>query len=175
MRTALVQSSSTHKFITMEDEDDEKHANEVRLLIEENQHQIMFLQKSQESLKDAILEFPDDSDFLEAIQENSNVIESKHKKIKMLQKTLHRIDAAYRAEVRREEISRNNAASTALLNALHNDADSDMQPIDEINALTFSSGNLLIGYEVCEISATASSSVVTSITSTSNLSSGLYL
>ena len=159
----------------MEDEEDEKHANEVRLLIEENQHQIMFLQKSQESLGEAVLEFPDDSDFLEAIQENGNVIASKLKKIKMLQNTLHRIDAAYRAEVRREEISRNNAASTALLNALHNDDDSDMQPIDEINALALSSGNLVIGHEISEISATARSNVVTSNTSTSNLSSGMYL
>lgn len=171
----MEQSISHNKLTRMEDGDDEKHANEVRLLIEENQHQVIFLQRSQESLEEAILEFPDDSDFLEAIEENCKVIASKHKKIRGLQNTLHRVDAAYRAEVRREEISRNNAASTALLNALHNDDDNDMQPIDGINDPTFSSRNFAIGHDSSEISDTASCNVVTSSTPTSNLSSGLYL
>lgn len=118
----------------MDHEDDEKHANEIRLLIEECQHQITFLRKSQESLNEALLEYPDDSDFLLAVQENSSVIATKEGKIKKLCEVLCRTDAAYREEKRRETIIENRRSAAAINLSIELSDEPDLFPIDDIGA-----------------------------------------
>lgn len=117
----------------MEDDDDERHASEIRLLIEECQHQVIFLQKSQESLQEALQEYPNDADFVDALAENSDIIKQKHTKIRKLQDCLIRTDAAYRAERKREVTIENRRLSAALISAIELSNDLDMLPIDEIS------------------------------------------
>lgn len=114
-------------------DDDEQHASEIRLLIEECQHKIIFLQKSQESLQEAQLEFPDDIDFAEALAENSEIIKQKSAKIKNLQECLLRTDPAYRAERKREATIENRRVSAAIIAAMELSHDLDVLPIDEIS------------------------------------------
>jgi hypothetical protein len=117
-----------------EDDDDEQHASEIRLLIEECQHKIIFLQKSQESLQEAQLEFPDDADFAQALAENSEIIKQKNAKIIKLRDCLLRTDPAYRAERKREATIENRRVSAALIAAMALSNDLDVLPIDEISS-----------------------------------------
>ena len=119
----------------MEHEDDQKHANEIRLLIEECQHQISFLVKSQESLREALTDDPTDSDFIEAIEENTHVIALKRTKIKNLEESLYRSCAAYRAERKREEVIENRRAASLLIAAFESSNDSEIIPIDDVVVL----------------------------------------
>ena len=117
----------------MEEEDDQKHANEIRLLIEDCQHQISFLIKSQESLQEALIDEPTDADFLEAVEENILVIAQKRSKIKKLQESLFRSCAAYRAERKREEAIENRRAASLLIAAIESSNDSEIIPIDDVS------------------------------------------
>lgn len=119
--------------LDMEDEDDQKHANEIRLLIEECQHQISFLTKSQESLQEALVDDPTDADFLEAIEENKHVIAHKHSRIKKLQDSLYRASAAYRAERKREEVIENRRSASLLIAAIESSNDNEIIPIDHVS------------------------------------------
>lgn len=117
----------------MEDEDDQKHANEIRLLIEECQHQISFLTKSQESLQEALVDDPTDADFLEAIEENKHTIAQKYSRIEKLQDSLYRTSAAYRAERKREEVIENRRSASLLIAAMESSNDSEIIPIDHVS------------------------------------------
>ena len=153
------------------DDDDEQHASEIRLLIEECQHKIIFLLKSQESLQEAQLEFPDDTDFAEALAENSEIIKEKNAKIKKLQDCLFRTDPAYRAERKREATIENRRVSAALIAAMELSNDLDVLPIDEITSRVTELPPL---DSITHSYRTASTCITTSTESDSN-SDGLYL
>ena len=124
----------------MELENDEKHANEIRMLIEECEHQMTFLTQSQESLREALLECPDDPDFKQALDENTIILVDKGIRIVGLKKSLCRVDAAYREENRRAAIilqeRHSNVPSGALVSRIYGnepgDSDDELIPIDEI-------------------------------------------
>mmetsp|Transcript_32451 Transcript_32451/g.30938 ORF Transcript_32451/g.30938 Transcript_32451/m.30938 type:complete len:191 (-) Transcript_32451:212-784(-) len=113
-------------------ESEEIEGAKIRSLLDECLHQITFLQKSQESLKEALIECPDDEDFLLAVSENNDVIQSKGVKIAGLQKTLLRVDAAYREE-RRSTAQQQGVESLEELHApIQLDDDEDLFPVDEV-------------------------------------------
>ena len=124
----------------MELENDEKHANEIRMLIEECEHQMTFLTQSQESLREALLECPDDPDFKQALDENTIILVDKGIRIVGLKKSLCRVDAAYREENRRAAIilqeRHSNVPGGALVSRIYGnepgDSDDELIPIDEI-------------------------------------------
>lgn len=61
-------------------ESEEIEGAKLRSLIDECLHQITFLEKSQDALKEALVMDPDDADFLLAVNENHGVILSKQVK-----------------------------------------------------------------------------------------------
>lgn len=112
-------------------ESEEIEAAKIRSLIDECLHQITFLQKSQVSLNEALIECPDDEDFSLAVSENNVVIQSKQAKIIRLRESLFRVDAAYREE-RRSGVAQHQRASLEELNPnIQLDDDEDHFPLDE--------------------------------------------
>jgi hypothetical protein len=112
-------------------ESEEIEGAKIRSFIDECLHQITFLQKSQESLKEALIECPDDEDFLLAVSENDDVIQFKRVRIVRLQESLLRVDAAYREE-RRSTAQQQRVVSLEGLHApIQLDEDEDLVPVDE--------------------------------------------
>jgi hypothetical protein len=113
-------------------ESEEIEGAKIRSLIDECMHQITFLQKSQVSLNEALIECPDDEDFLLAVSENNVVIQSKEAKIIRLRESLFRVDAAYREE-RRSGVAQQQRVSLEELNAsIQLNDDEDLFPVDEV-------------------------------------------
>jgi preprotein translocase subunit SecA len=71
---------------------------EIRDTIDELDHQVTHLKRSQVELQEALLEEPEDEDFKQAYTENEEVISSRLQKIFSLKQYLKRIDIAYYME-----------------------------------------------------------------------------
>ena len=155
----------------MLEEDDQSEASNIRAQIEECQHQLIFLQKSQKSLYEAILEFPDDSDYIIAVEENNCVIEQKELRILNLHETLARTDMAYRAERQVETIMLNRQSELS--------EDIGLFPIDEIGRIRVSNGILGVG-RLAQSQSSPAAIVTAPVVCRSNLidnnpSHGIYL
>jgi hypothetical protein len=70
----------------------------LRAMIEELTNQINALERSQRELADALVEEPDDADFLVAVQENEVILARKREELVGMQQQLLQIDIAYRQE-----------------------------------------------------------------------------
>ena len=163
----------------MLEEDDQNGASNIRAQIEECQHQLIFLQKSQKSLYEAILEFPDDSDYIIAVEENNCVIEQKESRILNLRETLARTDMAYRAEKQVETIMLNRQSATAINLSIELSEDIGLFPIDEIGRIRVSNGILGVG-RLAQSQSSPAAIVTAPVVCRSNLidnnpSHGIYL
>ena len=116
-------------------DDDEKYASDIRAQIEECQHQLTFLKKSQKSLYEAILEFPDDSDYILAVEENNRVIEQKESMKRKLHEALLQTDMAYRAEKQMETIILNRQSAAAINLSIELSGDIGLFPIDDVGRI----------------------------------------
>jgi hypothetical protein len=119
----------------MQVEDDERHATEIRSLIDETIHQILFLEQSQQHLTDALLDVPDDEDFLLAFEENKEVILEKKKRVKRLEESLYQADAAYREERAAEHRQRMAGREREAVRVSEvADSFDDLIPIDDVQS-----------------------------------------
>lgn len=87
--SALVQSVGSLENLSTHD---------IRSWIEELEHQLVHLERSQQELLDAIQDSPNDEDFAEAFWENTRVIASKKAKIDELIAGLEELDPVYYRE-----------------------------------------------------------------------------
>jgi hypothetical protein len=71
---------------------------EIRDTIDELDHQVTHLKRSQIELQEALLAEPEDEDYKQAYTENERVISSRLQKISSLKQYLKRIDIAYYME-----------------------------------------------------------------------------
>jgi hypothetical protein len=70
----------------------------LRAMIEELTNQINALERSQRELAVALVEEPDDADFLAAVQENEVILMRKREELVNMQQQLFHTDIAYRQE-----------------------------------------------------------------------------
>ena len=70
----------------------------VRATIDELASQVQHLERSQDELREALKETPDDEDFLLALRENDEVICTKNDRIAELEDDLYKLDVAFRQE-----------------------------------------------------------------------------
>jgi hypothetical protein len=87
-------------------DEDNKEAYEIRMLIDENLHQIRHLERSQNELREALKETPDDADFIIAVAENDKIIAAKKHKVVELREILRHMDPAYNEEKHAEQAMR---------------------------------------------------------------------
>lgn len=96
-------------------------------MIDEETHKLFHLNRSQNELKQALEETPDDADFRQAITENEAIIVDKEAKIIELQRQLEQCDPAYRMEMRRQrEAAAIAVITTNIANDVRNDSGSNV-------------------------------------------------